>query len=315
MGASVTHDYHYRVFGLQLAADQPIDSLPLPAARASDRSSGVDVRVSLHPPASFWERVAEDPVEAARTIEIGTDGPLEISRTPRGWIWHYPDDTRFFLSAEADDIRVSWPQHYVVQDALTYLLGPIMGFTLRLRGVRSLHASCAVVGDRAICFVGPRGAGKSTMAAALYRQGHDVVSEDVTALPSEGTALPGLPFVKLWEDSARTHGELPLLTPNWSKRYLPVADRFATEPVELGTVFLLGRGPRPVVEEVRPAEALATLLNNVYVSYALTDAMRADDLEFFGDLVERVPVRRLKRTASLQDLDAVVRLVERESQA
>jgi hypothetical protein len=307
VGAAVTEElHHYRLFGLHLVSDQPLGTLPIHRIPKGDDP---DVRVLFSTPAETWARVQRD-AETVREIRVGSGEPLQIRRTPNEWLWSYPDDTHFLLAGDGREIRLKWPTHYVVEDALTYLLGPILGFTLRLRGVRALHASCVQLEGRAFCFVGARGAGKSTLAAALYSRGHGVLSEDVTALRDTTTALPGVPLIKLWEDTAALHGELPLLTPNWSKHYLPVEDGFVTEATRLGGVYLLGLGPAPVVESVRPGEALAALLDNVYVSYALSDEMRAEDLDFFGDLVEQVPVRRLNRTASFDDLDALTQRIE-----
>lgn len=301
----MTRTHHYRLYGLHVASERSLDALPLRSAEPATP----DVRVLFDTPDAFWD----DAVETGRSYRRVTLGetPLQIDRTEHGWAWRYPDDTRFFVSEAGTEIRLRWPEHYVLEDALTYLLGPILGFVLRLRGVRSLHASSVVIDGSAICFVGPRGAGKSTTAAAMATRGHPVLSEDVTALRG-GDALPGLPLVKLWEDSAALHGELPLITPNWSKRYLELDERFADRPAPVGVIYVLERGTRPALGATRPAEALATLLNNVYVSYALSDTMRGEDLDFFGDLVDRVPVRRLTRTSSFDDLDSVLDLVERD---
>ena len=65
----------------------------------------------------------------------------------------------------------SWPSHSSVEEAATYLLGPVLGLLLRFRGVTCLHASAVAIGDSVIAFVGAEGAGKSTTAAAFARPG------------------------------------------------------------------------------------------------------------------------------------------------
>ena len=54
---------------------------------------------------------------------------------------------------------------------------------------------------------------------------------------------------------------------------------------------------------VGPAEALAVLSANVYVHYARDADARRSDLDFFADLVERVPVRGLPRAATLDAVE------------
>ncbi len=50
--------------------------------------------------------------------------------------------------------------------------GPGHGLLLHLRGMLVLHASAIGVGDQAVVFMGDKGAGKSTTAAAMIAAGH-----------------------------------------------------------------------------------------------------------------------------------------------
>jgi len=87
------------------------------------------------------------------------------------------------------------------EDAATYLLGPVLGLLLRLRGVTCLHASAVALADRAIAFVGSEGAGKSTTAALLARKGLAIISDDVVALVERDalfTFIPAYPYLSLW---------------------------------------------------------------------------------------------------------------------
>src|ERR1700730_12146581 len=59
---------------------------------------------------------------------------------------------------------VHWPGNSSLENALSYLFGPIIGLLLLLRGAVCLHASAVSIGDRAIVFVGSEGAGESTSA-------------------------------------------------------------------------------------------------------------------------------------------------------
>ena len=145
---------------------------------------------------------------------------------------------------------MQWPENFTVQDAATYLLGPIFGFLLRLRGVVSLHASGVMIGDHAVALVGPAGAGKSTTAAAFAQCGYPVITDDVFALKDSGGRFfvePGYATLRLWPDSVEalcgSPHALPLITPNWDKRYLDLrsADfQFANSRVPISAIYVLG---------------------------------------------------------------------------
>ena len=104
--------------------------------------------------------------------------------------------------------------------------------------------------DQAIALCGVSQAGKSTTAAALALRGISVLTEDVTPIKDFGETFivePGYPRICLWPDSVKellgSPDALPLLTPNWDKRYLPldgVRATFQSEPKPLGAIYLPG---------------------------------------------------------------------------
>jgi hypothetical protein len=211
-------------------------------------------------------------------------------------------------------IWADWPENYTLEDACTYLLGPVMGFVLRLRGTTCLHASAVVLGDEAIAFVGLAGAGKSTLAAAFARKGFPVLSDDVVALVDQGNRfliLPGYPRVNLWPDSVRalfdSENALPQITPTWDKRYLALdGSRFAMEPLPLMAIYLLGERDAvlsdPVVEEVAGREAFMALVTNTYVNYLLDRRMRSQEFDVLGRVISNVAIRCVRPTSSSRAL-------------
>ena len=83
----------------------------------------------------------------------------------------YADGCEYHVDAAGTRVACTWPAHFTVEDAATYLLGPVFGLVLRLRGIPSLHASAVALGDRSVAMCGPAGTGKSTTAAALAARG------------------------------------------------------------------------------------------------------------------------------------------------
>ncbi len=225
----------------------------------------------------------------------------------------YADDRiEFLLDRSGSQIWANWPASVPIEDTATYLLGPVMGFVLRLRDVVCLHASAVAVRGRAVALVGPGEAGKSTTAAAFAQLGFPVLSDDIVALEERVSGLavhPGNPRLRLWPDSvSRLFGSpdaLPRLIPNWEKCYLDLNDStfsFQSQGLPLGAVYVLG--PRrddisaPHANALDDREGLLALVANSYSNYLLDSGMRGREFELLGKLMRSVPVRQVTAHAS-----------------
>lgn len=295
------------VYGLRLAAN-----VILPGLSFQPNSEALDVRVHLKEgwPFSSTLRVP------SRDLYISSDCNLDGKPTVRVGLLRggeyfdflYGDGARFAVERRSREVWADWPENYTLEDACTYLLGPVMGFVSRLRGMVCLHASAVAVGDRAIALVGSTGAGKSTTAAAFACSGFPVLSDDIAALSGEGCqwlVQLGYPRVNLWPDSVRTlfgsEDSLPQITPTWDKRYLPLGrngHHFGSGPLPLGAIYILdSRDPTlttPVIEGVSAKDALITLVANTYVNYLLDQDMRGTEFDVLSRVVSGIPVRRVR---------------------
>lgn len=307
----------HSVYGLLLEASLPLPGLTLLAGCGE---GGIRVRLQTH------ESSGDSPLSSS-TFE-----PASYASTPAGHEWSslrfgalaggryfgffYPDGARFAIEREGREIWADWPDHYSLEDACTYLAGPVLAFALRLRGCTCLHASAIAVDGVAIALVGAPGAGKSTTAAAFALAGFPVLSDDLVVLSETNGRLfvqPGYPRVNLWPDSTRalmgSDAALPRITPTWEKQFLALDQnglRFAGRSLPLGAVYLLAeRQPElalPAVEEISGSEALITLAANAYLYYLLDAEMRRRDFEVFRRLARSVPVRRIRRPADFSAL-------------
>jgi hypothetical protein len=219
----------------------------------------------------------------------------------------YFDGTQFWLDPAGAELWAKWPESSSLEDAATYLLGPVLGYLLRLRGVTCLHASAVALGDGAVAFVGSEGAGKSTTAAALARRGNAVISDDIVALLERDGAffvLPAYPYLSLWPESVNiVYGPektLPSFSANYDKKQLLLSEnrlRFEEQPLPLGGIFLLGErsseDAAPLVEILPAREALLELVANSYATNVLDRDMRAREFELLGRLVATIPVWRV----------------------
>jgi hypothetical protein len=220
----------------------------------------------------------------------------------------YSDGTQFLMDRPGMRVWASWPAPLTLEDAATYLIGPILGFILRLRGVACLHASAVVIGETAVALAGPAGAGKSTTAAAFARLGYPVLSDDIVALETQSRgviAQPGYPRLNLWPAAVQAlfgaPDALPLLTPNWDKRFLALKSdsfRFQEKPLPLAAIYLL----RPqkeaeraaTVRMLQPSESLLALTANTYANYLLDARLRALEFRQLGEILAKVSVREVQ---------------------
>ena len=287
-------------------------------------SDAFDVRIRLKDWTIFPTAYPES-VENLYTSSDDADGQpnLRVSVLPGGdyFGFFYSDGVRFAVERRGREVWGDWPENYTLEDACTYLLGPVIGFVLRLRERTCLHASAVAVGKHAIALVGFPGAGKSTTAAAFARCGFSVIADDVVALAEDGENFlvqPGYRRVNLWPDSASvlfgSDEALPRITPTWDKRYVALGDNglgFASKPLPLGAIYLLGEREAaltaPVVEAVVGGDALMGLVANTYVSYLLDRSMRSREFDLLSRVVAGIPIRCVRPPA---DPSAVFDLCE-----
>jgi hypothetical protein len=235
----------------------------------------------------------------------------------------YSDGTSFWFDRAGTTLWATFPGTSSLESTALYLLGPVFALLLRYRGMVCLHASAVAQKGRAVAFVGPEEAGKSTTAAALAQRGFAVLSDDVVPLQErDGTffALPGSPHLRLWPESVEMlfghQSSLPHLLPDWEKRRLSAGDHnsdFCEQPSELGTIYVLNRrsqdAPAPCIGPLDQQTALMALVANSYTSRLIDLRMRAEELTLLGRLVSRIPVRQLTPHADAARLNDLCDLI------
>jgi hypothetical protein len=297
--------FNYSVFGLTVRSSAFVPGLTL--TQGPEELPDVELFLACSPEsreATYTESVV---YTSSYTGPTGTPA-LQIWRNGPTGLFHlvYFDGIQFWMDQHGTKLWASWPSESSVEEAATYLLGPVLGLLLRFRGVTCLHASAIAIDDSVIAFVGSEGAGKSTTAAAFARVGYAVVSDDVVALAERGEGFlvsPAYPQVCLWPESVKilygSADALPPLTPNWEKRRLALGNgelRFQETALPLRAIYLLDdlRGtPGSHVEGIAPQEGFLSLVANSYATNMLDSEMRAKEFKTLSDLVSRVPIRRL----------------------
>jgi hypothetical protein len=239
----------------------------------------------------------------------------------RCYAFEYSDGTQFLIADHGRDVWARWSDPLTSEDTATYLLGPVLGFMLRLRGRLCLHASTVAFGAEAVAFAGPSGAGKSTLAAWLVSKGLKALTEDIVPLRWDAGRVwadAGPPLIRLWQSSVHSlfgaPDSMPLMTPNWDKRFQPLSSErgtFMAESLPLRAVYLLAaREPGRASAEMRaltPQAALLALVANTYANRLLDTDMRAREFQVLGQVLSVVPVRELRLPDEFSGLEAACR--------
>jgi hypothetical protein len=317
------NDFTYSVFGLFLRSNVPIPGLK----KVEPISQVPVVRVELYAAGTLpheFPRGEEELTYTSSYLGLNAEPALRIWKIAGGTHLHlaYSDGMEFWLDREGDNVWGEWPGESSLEDASTYVLGPVLGLLLRLRGVTCLHASAVAIGGSAVVFVGSAGAGKSTTAAALARRGFAALSDDIVALSEiDGIfrVMPAYPYLSLWPESVdMLYGSpeaLPRFIGNWDKRYLADGTggvTFAESAMPLGVVYLLGEregNPAPRVAAVPGQETLISLVANTYATNTLDSRMRAMEFEVLGRLVATVPIRKIHAHEDPARMDDLCRLI------
>jgi hypothetical protein len=190
------------------------------------------------------------------------------------------------------------------------LLGTVFAALLQMRGQLVLHASAMAVGGRGVVFLGAKGAGKSTLAAAFLRAGHGLLTDDVLAIGAGGRLVPGFAQIKLVTPLDGLPGAVPM--PEIGKSRLNVGRTAA--PVAAAVLYVLRGGSELCCEPVTGAAAVGALMGHSYMArfFAPAGAAAAVHLEQCAALLRVAPVRRLTVPRGLERLAEVVAFIERD---
>jgi hypothetical protein len=196
-----------------------------------------------------------------------------------------------------------------------------LGIALHQRRFLTIHASAVEIGHSAVAIAGPKGTGKSTLAAALQQRGHRLLTDDVVAIdsPLDGLPLvyPGAANLNLWPDSAAATGHDPADLPRiWSDAPKVVGRPNATSdlrPARLGAVVILSRDGRIALHprRLQGVEAFTQLISQSHALRWVTDLQCLPwHMEQCRRVLANVPIFEMGRGMSLDSLSDLVRRVE-----
>ena len=302
--------YNYTTYGISLQSNISIPGL---VASPPEEDSQIDIHITLGNFPIWVRELLNDEkvsyyISPWRTVTGKPHMTIDIVSTKDYFHFQYDEGVDFFVNQAATEVWGAWQDNLSLSDAVLYLLGPILGFILRRRGITCLHASCIAIGEKAFALVGVSGAGKSTTAAAFATRGCPIISDDIAPLAEADNTfqvIPGYPRLRLWSDSVEAlfgnPDAQPLLTLNYSKRYLDLSSKnynFRSHPISLNAIYILNPrrndsiAPFIIPEESRQS-GLFALAANTYRNELLDKRMRQQEFEVLSRLVTHVPLRQV----------------------
>jgi hypothetical protein len=301
--------FRFRLYGLAVASDRTIEGIAESPGR-----NGAEVRVRFS--AQRGRRRPDDALELFASLGEGDAEYLRVLRSADGgFVFRFDNGARFEVSAGGARINASWPESITFQDVTSYLLGPVLGFVVRLRGTVCLHASAVLVDGAAVAFLGGGGSGKSSLCAYFAGRGHAVLTDDVLALRLGRRGfrvLPGPARIRLWPDTARQlYGADTVLArvlpsdPGWDKRYRDFPSGTRTAPLAAIYMGDVGAPQRPRIAPCAGREAFLQLAVNRYPVRLPVPGQSGREFSVLAALAKRVPVRRIEARRNLRGLGAL----------
>lgn len=179
-----------------------------------------------------------------------------------------------FLACHGREVTIAPYPGVDEQEIRLFLYGSVLGAILQQRGVLTIHASAVTDGEQAVLLSGRSGGGKSTLAATLVRRGFRLLSDDVVAIRHDrdrgALASAGYPELKLWADALHRLDIDPTglkrVRAGLEKSYVPAHERFASEPLPVSHVYLLGSHnlDEITLEPMIGHDRVGTLVRNTY---------------------------------------------------
>ena len=294
--------HRVRAFGLEVDASFPVPGLPAavgaPLGPATTVDLVPDAEVDRDWPAGAADRVLEErfgsDTEPARTIDVHPVAGYRLYARHFGLARISPDGGRV-ICAPPGPAEWDWQR---------FLVGRILPWAAVLRGYEAFHASAVAVGGRVVAFVGPTGAGKTSLALRLVADGGEFVTDDVLAVdlrdgephghpgagiasvrPSERESIPS----EVWGGLGSVLGES-------GKTYLALPR--AEGPRPLAAVYFLRTGEGAAIEPMAGPDP-RLLLASTFVLGVQTPGRLRNQLDVCAAIATAVPAFGLCVTAGL----------------
>ncbi len=288
----------YRAFGLDLSSDLPLH-LPLTECPYPDV-----------------------------TIEAGLIDlqPAQVGST-EGYFFHADAEkicvqlTKYgkILATDGNSLVIQPEADLSTDFQETMLLSIGIPMILHQRGRLVLHGSAVEIDGKAVGFLAFSGWGKSTLALALSRAGHPLITDDhiVVQFDGDGTPIvaPGYSHVKIYPNSADAVGvageSLPKILPDYEKRIYRQNEMTRLDRLPLAAICLLDFGTAQRIDPISSNTALLELVRHTFVArYLLGSETLGRHFQQCAKIASQVPIYRFTRTHDLGELHQGVDMLQ-----
>lgn len=215
-------------------------------------------------------------------------------------------------------------------DLLTLFAEPVMRTVFRRRDMLSLHGAALESGGKGIILLGRKGAGKSTLAAAMVEAGWNLVTDDLARVcerDGEWVIEPGFAQLKMTPDTAQALGyDLAVLPRRWSSPEAvddPLVNKYIRKldapkhAVPLSALYILSPAtadePAPLSASLQPAERVRAVIEHISDDPAAPGTPASPKmLQRAFAMLGKAQARSLALPRRYNALPDAARLIERE---
>lgn len=292
--------YFYKAFGLIIRSEMALP--PLMACEACDCA---DISIV------FGE------VSPAGLVTPDVIKPLSQFNKTALWL-DIPNIARFLIE-KGRQITIAPSVNQDNESIRLFLLGSCMGALLQQRGELLLHGSAVRFADHCAVFMGGSGTGKSTLAAAFYQKGRQLLTDDLALIDKQLCVQPSFPQLKLWPDAAnKLDIDLALhkrVRTQIEKLAIPTGNAFCGQPLPVKTLYLLDTHNQDdfIFQEIKGMKKFQPLKNHSYhPSFSEDFAIQTAHLKRISQLAGQARLIRITRPSHGFQVAELIERIEQE---
>ena len=187
----------------------------------------------------------------------------------------YRNQVGFFEAREGKEIFFEENTDQDEAEAREFVMGNTMALLFFERDMNVIHGSAVRFNDRTIIISGDSGAGKSTTASKLIKEGGKLISDDQSIVfikDDKAMLLPGYPAQKLCEDASERNefnvDNLIKVDNTKNKFAIPRMEQFYGEVSKLDAIYFLSKhddGDDVIFESIEGAEKVNVMTMNLFL--------------------------------------------------
>jgi hypothetical protein len=219
--------------------------------------------------------------------------------------------TASFKVTDGNNIEITRHQQDDVRCRI-FLLGTVMTLILHQRGSLVLHGSAIDHHGQAIVFCGPRGSGKSTIAATYLKENDPLMSDDVCAIHFDELGNPYLtpsyPVQKLYQDASETLGlslDHGIQVPNTPNKFIYPVTHFTNTPLPLKAIVFIDIKPQLSVDKLEFSlyDVHKYILVAMYRYSMMNEIQKTESFKAISKLAHKVTWINLSHPSDSSPLD------------